>query len=151
MSTHKDIFQIIKDREEVHQDHPQYGEFMQIVANTLRLNVDLNNAKETAQVREILSEIIGSKIDESTAIFAPFHINFGKHTTIGKNVFINHACSFLDIGGITIEDDVLIGPKVNLITEGHPLDPNNRSHYFANQYILSAMLGLEQHLPYCQV
>jgi acetyltransferase-like isoleucine patch superfamily enzyme len=126
MSTHKDIFQIMKDGEEVRQDHPQYDEFMQIVAKTLRLNVDLNNAKETAQVREILSEIIGSKIDESTAIFAPFHINFGKHTTIGKNVFINHACSFLDIGGITIEDDVLIGPKVNLITEGHPLDPNNR-------------------------
>jgi acetyltransferase-like isoleucine patch superfamily enzyme len=126
MSTHKDIFQIMKDGDEVRQDHPQYGEFMQIVANTLRLNIDLNKAKETAQVREILSEIIGSKIDESTAIFAPFHINFGKHTTIGKNVFINHACSFLDIGGITIEDDVLIGPKVNLITEGHPLDPNNR-------------------------
>ena len=100
MSTHKDIFQIMKDGEEVRQDHPQYGEFMQIVAKTLRLNVDLNNAKETAQVREILSEIIGSKIDESTAIFAPFHINFGKHTTIGKNVFINHACSFLDIKGL---------------------------------------------------
>ena len=126
MSTHKDIFQIMKDGEEVRQDHPQYSEFMQIVAKTLRLNVDLNNAKETALLREILSEIIGNKIDESTAIFAPFHINFGKHTTIGKNVFINHACSFLDIGGITIEDDVLIGPKVNLITEGHPLEPNNR-------------------------
>jgi acetyltransferase-like isoleucine patch superfamily enzyme len=30
------------------------------------------------------------------------------------------------MGGITIEDDVLIGPKVNLITENHPLDPANR-------------------------
>ncbi|GAA4409100.1 hypothetical protein GCM10023187_31860 [Nibrella viscosa] len=27
---------------------------------------------------------------------------------------------------ITIEDDVLIGPKANLITENHPLDPNDR-------------------------
>jgi acetyltransferase-like isoleucine patch superfamily enzyme len=126
MKKTENIFKIMKAGEEVRQDHPQYSEFMQIVANTLRLNIDLNNAKETAQVREILSEIIGSKIDDSTAIFAPFHINFGKHTSIGKNVFINHACSFLDIGGITIEDDVLIGPKVNLITEGHPLDTNNR-------------------------
>jgi acetyltransferase-like isoleucine patch superfamily enzyme len=41
-------------------------------------------------------------------------------------VFINHACSFLDLGGITIEDDVLIGPKVSLITENHPLDPADR-------------------------
>lgn len=42
------------------------------------------------------------------------------------HVFINHACSFLDIGGITIEDDVQIGPKVNIITENHPLDPSDR-------------------------
>jgi acetyltransferase-like isoleucine patch superfamily enzyme len=41
-------------------------------------------------------------------------------------VFINHACSFLDMGGITLEDHVLIGPKVNLITENHPADPVNR-------------------------
>jgi len=30
------------------------------------------------------------------------------------------------MGGITIEDHVLIGPKVNLISENHPLDPANR-------------------------
>ena len=30
------------------------------------------------------------------------------------------------MGGITIEDNVLIGPKVNLITENHPLDPTDR-------------------------
>ena len=30
------------------------------------------------------------------------------------------------MGGIIIEDNVLIGPKVNLITENHPLDPVNR-------------------------
>lgn len=30
------------------------------------------------------------------------------------------------MGGITIEDDVQIGPKVNLITENHPIDPANR-------------------------
>jgi len=30
------------------------------------------------------------------------------------------------MGGITIEDDVLVGPNVNLVTENHPLDPGNR-------------------------
>jgi acetyltransferase-like isoleucine patch superfamily enzyme len=30
------------------------------------------------------------------------------------------------LGGITVEDDVLIGPKVNIITENHPLDPSDR-------------------------
>jgi acetyltransferase-like isoleucine patch superfamily enzyme len=41
-------------------------------------------------------------------------------------VFVNHGCSFLDLGGITIEDDVLIGPQVKLVTENHPVDPANR-------------------------
>ena len=59
-------------------------------------------------------------------VFVPFYTNFGRFIQIGKNVFINHACTFLDMGGITIEDDVLIGPKVNLITENHPIDPGDR-------------------------
>ena len=45
---------------------------------------------------------------------------------LGKNVFINHAYTFLDMGGITLEDNVLIGSKVNLITEYHPMEPENR-------------------------
>jgi acetyltransferase-like isoleucine patch superfamily enzyme len=83
-----------------------------------------------------LSEIIGSPIDDSTTIFAPFYTNFGRFITIGKNVFINHACSFLDMGGITIEDNVLIGPKVNLITENHPLDPSNRTSLVATAIVV---------------
>jgi acetyltransferase-like isoleucine patch superfamily enzyme len=55
---------------------------------------------------------------------------------IGKNVFINHACSFLDMGGITIEDHVLIGPKVNLITENHPIDPAERRSLICEPIII---------------
>jgi acetyltransferase-like isoleucine patch superfamily enzyme len=136
MSTHKNIFEIMKSGEEVRQDHPQYNEFMQIVANTLKLNADLNKAENVNKVREKLSEIIGTTIDISTGIFAPFYINFGKHTIIGKNVFINHACSFLDLGGITIEDDVLIGPRVNLITENHPIDPTKRKSLLCKPIVI---------------
>jgi acetyltransferase-like isoleucine patch superfamily enzyme len=86
----------------------------------------LNTSTDVDQIRDRLSEITGNQIDKSTTIFIPFYTNFGKHTKIGKNVFINHDCSFLDLGGITIEDDVQIGPKVSLITENHPLDPSTR-------------------------
>jgi acetyltransferase-like isoleucine patch superfamily enzyme len=30
------------------------------------------------------------------------------------------------MGGFTIGDDVLIGPRVNLVTENHPLKPSDR-------------------------
>ena len=74
-----------------------------------------------------LSNIIGTEIDVSTAIFPPFYTNFGRSIRLGKNVFINHACSFLDIGAITIEDDVMLGPRVNLTSENHPIDPGDRT------------------------
>ena len=99
---------------------------MEFVNLTQALSVELNSSTHIDEVRERLSEIIGSPIDKTTRIFPPFYTNFGRFITLGKNVFINHACSFLDLGGITIEDDVLIGPKVNLITENHPLDPAER-------------------------
>lgn len=104
-----------------------YNEFTTAVAKAIRLCVEMNaNATDTNLVRQRLSEIIGTQIDESTTIFPPFYTNFGRFISLGKNVFINHACSFLDIGGIIIEDDVQIGPRVNIISENHPLDPSDR-------------------------
>ena len=41
---------------------------------------------------------------------------------------VNHGCTFLDLGGINIDDDVQVGPKVNLITENHPINPTKRKH-----------------------
>lgn len=63
---------------------------------------------------------------DSPTVFTPFHTNFGRFIRTGKGVFINHACSFLYIGGITVDDGVLIGSKMNLITEDQPSDPDDR-------------------------
>jgi acetyltransferase-like isoleucine patch superfamily enzyme len=104
----------------------EMGEAWDVVFRAQRLSPPLNASTTMDEMRDRLSEIIGSPIDASTTIFIPFHTNFGKHIKIGKNVFINHACSFLDLGGITIEDDVLIGPRVNITTENHPIDPTKR-------------------------
>ncbi len=62
----------------------------------------------------------------SQRLFSTFYTNFGKFISLGKNVFINHACSFLDLGGVTIEDDIMLRPRVNLTSENHPLDPSDR-------------------------
>jgi acetyltransferase-like isoleucine patch superfamily enzyme len=106
----------------------EMGEAWQIVSRAQRLSPALNASTTIDEIRERLTEIIDSKIDQSTTIFVPFYTNFGNHIKLGKNVFINHACTFLDLGGITIEDDVQIGPKVNLITENHPVDPTKRKY-----------------------
>ena len=107
-------------------DDPEYPKIFEAVSNTIQLSVALNASTNIDQIRERLSEIIGRQIDKSSTVFTPFHTNFGRHIQIGKNVFINHACTFLDLGGIVIEDDVLIAPKVSIITENHPVNPKER-------------------------
>ena len=115
LSNSKDIDeQVLLSRlsatEAMGSNHSFFAPVLEIVTRTQELSVQLNASIHIDQVRECLSEIIGSSIDKSTRIFPPFYTNFGRLITLGKNVFINHACSFLDMGGITIEDGVLIGP-----------------------------------------
>lgn len=93
---------------------------------TKELLVQMNGSSDPTEIRRLLSQITGTEIDESVAVFTPLYINYGKNTKIGKNVFINFDCVFLDLGGITIEDNVLIAPKVSLLSEGHPIAPKNR-------------------------
>jgi acetyltransferase-like isoleucine patch superfamily enzyme len=122
----KDIFERLLDGEPILPNHPEAFKMRDASYATKKLLVQMNNADDPAEIRNLLSQITGSDIDESVAVFTPLYINYGKHTKIGKNVFINFDCVFLDLGGITIEDNVLIAPKVSLLSEGHPVSPQSR-------------------------
>jgi acetyltransferase-like isoleucine patch superfamily enzyme len=122
----KDIFEQLHSGETILSNDPEAFKLRDASFATKKLLVQLNNSFNPAEIREVLSQITGSDIDESVAVFTPLYINYGKNTKIGKNVFINFDCVFLDLGGITIEDNVLIAPKVSLLSEGHPTDPNYR-------------------------
>jgi acetyltransferase-like isoleucine patch superfamily enzyme len=122
----KDIFEQLRDGGTIASNNPEAYKLREASFATKKLLVQLNNSFDPAEIRNLLSQITSSKIDESVAVFTPLYINYGKHTKIGKNVFINFDCVFLDLGGITIEDNVLIAPKVSLLSEGHPLSPTER-------------------------
>jgi acetyltransferase-like isoleucine patch superfamily enzyme len=126
MSHAADIFTRLRRGETIAADDPDYHKLRDASFTTRRLLLELNQAAEPEEMRRLLSRITGGEIDESSAIFPPFFVNYGKHTQIGKNVFINFDCVFLDLGGILIEDGVLIAPKVSLLSEGHPLSPDAR-------------------------
>ncbi len=121
-----DIFARLRNGETVRFDDPEYLKLRDVSFATRKLLLQLNQATDPEEMRALLSRITGTEIDESTAIFPPFHVNYGKHTKIGRNVFINFDCVFLDFGGITIEEGVFIAPKVSLLSEGHPLAPDDR-------------------------
>lgn len=74
-----------------------------------------------------MSELTGSKVDESFGLFPPFYTDCGKNIRMGRRVFINSGCKFQDHGGITIGDDVLIGHNCVIATLNHVMDPEHRA------------------------
>ena len=122
----KDIFERLKAGEPILMNDPEFPRIHEAVNQAKKLIVELNNAADPNEVRAKLGEITGATIDDSTTVFTPFYTNVGCFIRLGKNVFINHLCSFLDLGGITIEDNVMIGPRVNITSENHPVDISTR-------------------------
>lgn len=125
MQTH-DIFERLRKGETIGPNDPQGPRMREAAFATKKLLLKMNGSSDPEEIRKLLGQITGSEIDESVGLFPPLYINYGKHTRIGKNVFINFDCVFLDMGGITIEDNVLLAPKVSLLTEGHPLAPQEK-------------------------
>lgn len=122
------IFKRDRSGKTIKLDDPEYPELFKVIKKAIRTTSKLNTlvSDDFKEINAIFSELIGKEVDGTFFLIPPFYSDFGENIHIGKNVFINHACTFMDRGGITIEDDVLIGPKVNLITTNHPLNPVER-------------------------
>ena len=124
----RDIFERDKSGEVIRLDDPEYPKLFAVILKAIRVTAKLNTlvTDDLQKIRDVFSELIGKKVDDTFFVIPPFYSDFGENINIGKNVFVNHACTFMDRGGITLEDKVLIGPKVNLITTNHPLQPSER-------------------------
>ena len=133
----KNIFEEeIKDRYILPKDEI-YKEIHEILyensKNILKLNNEIHSLKDRIN---IIEQIIGEKIDESVEIMLPFYTDFGKHIKFGKNIFINIGVMFTDLGGITIEDKVLIGPGAKLLSVNHSIDPEKRRGIIASPILI---------------
>lgn len=122
------IFTRDQSGETIPLNDPEYPLLFKVIQKAIRTTAKLNSlvTDDMQEINCVFSELIGKKVDDTFFIIPPFYSDFGENISIGKNVFINHACTFMDRGGITLEDNVLIGPKVNLITTNHPINPAER-------------------------
>lgn len=124
-SRQKNIFERLLNGETILPNDPEIGKLIKESFAIKKWLIEINNSSNPEEITKILSKILDKEVQD-VAVFTPIYINYGKNINIGKNVFINFDCTFLALGGITIEDDVLIGPKVSIITENHPLNPEYR-------------------------
>jgi maltose O-acetyltransferase len=84
-----------------------------------------SSPSDPASRRRILLELLGS-LGEDTEIRPPFYCDYGYQTHIGARTFVNFGLVALDVARITIGDDVQFGPRVQLLTPTHPLEPDLR-------------------------
>lgn len=131
----EDIFIRLLKGEMIMADDLQITRLQEASYAAKELLVQMNNSSDPNEINQILSNILAKKLNNVT-VFTPIYINYGKNINIGKNVFINFNCTFLALGKITIEDDVLIGPNVSLITENHPLDPTQRKGLISKSILI---------------
>lgn len=75
--------------------------------------------------RDMLKEMLGAA--GSGPIMSPVTWEYGRHIFLGERYFINFDCVFLDGADIRIGTNSVIGPRVQFLTAGHPLDPTERA------------------------
>lgn len=116
-----------------------YGRIRRAIGLTERLNRTPYEDREA--IRQVWIELTGAAVDEAFHLIPPLYCDHGLNVRVGRNVFINQACMLSDIGGIEIGDDVMIGPRVSLLTAGHPLDPARR-----RRQIVAAPITIERNV-----
>jgi len=77
--------------------------------------------------RMLLEKIIFGKFGMSW-VEPPIHVAVGSNTEIGDGCYFNFNTVLVDDYKITIEDNVLFGPNVTVITTGHPVARELRPH-----------------------
>lgn len=77
--------------------------------------------------KDFLEDLLQDKVDDSVSIVSPFYCDFGSRLKLGRNIIINKGATVFSAGIVEIEDDVLIGPDVKIISVNHDLaDRHNK-------------------------
>lgn len=75
--------------------------------------------------RPLIEQWLGS-VGTGTAIRAPFYADYGYNIHLGRDVFLNYGCVFLDVCEIRIGDKTQIGPLCQILAADHPRDAATR-------------------------
>ncbi len=89
---------------------------------------EFNTLDETkkAQRQKLMLLLLGSS-KSNLVIEPPFYCDYGYNIHIGENVFINYNCCILDGCPVTIGDNCMFGPNVQIYTASHPLEYKARN------------------------
>lgn len=102
-------------------DKELYGERIACRKTLQKLN---SSIPDTDEWRSAIDDLIPN--DGSTYLEPPFRCDYGDNIKVGKNFYANFNCVVLDVNTVTIGDNVMFAPNVQIYTAGHPLSVKER-------------------------
>lgn len=75
---------------------------------------------------EMERELLHIETNETVYIDVPFQIDYGTNIQFDGNFYANTDCLFLDTSDISFGKGVKLGPRVQIYTVNHPVDPKDR-------------------------
>ena len=128
-----DIFEQLRSGADVDMATPEYAEAIKHMTECANICFRINTtAPLPEQIRPLEEQLFGGNLDKTSYLMPPIQIDFACQMKIGKGVFVNHSLTCMAAGGITIDDGVMIGPNVRIVTDNHD---------FANRMVLRCKPG----------
>lgn len=117
-----DIYERLKNGEPI--DTLESQEFKEILwPETVRSRILCQKINSLppfdSKVTKLMEELFEHRLPKSSKIATPIQVDRGHCVTIGERVLVNEGLDVMAGGSITIEDDVLIGPQVTILTSNH--------------------------------
>ena len=79
----------------------------------------------------------------------PFYFCYGTHIRLGKGVYLNFNCNFVDDGMIIVGENTMFGPAVTIATVGHPLRPDMRPYMYTAPVTIGKNCWIGENVTIC--
>jgi len=89
-------------------------------------SAQFNRAPSKGHLKRLFEQF--ESVGEQCFVEAGIFVDYGSQMTLGRAVYINAHCVFLDSASICIDDEVLIGPAAQFYTVQHALDAQARAN-----------------------
>ncbi|MDE7079178.1 MAG: sugar O-acetyltransferase [Clostridia bacterium] len=101
---------------------PEFQQTASEMTRCRKLCFKINNTEPmTEDLRALEQQLFVGKLPDTSLFLPPMQIDLASCVKVGKNVFVNNDFICMARGGVEIEDDVMIAPRVSVLTANHDL------------------------------
>eukprot|EP00744_Colponema_vietnamica_P016111 GILI01022590.1.p1 GENE.GILI01022590.1~~GILI01022590.1.p1 ORF type:complete len:195 (-),score=25.40 GILI01022590.1:91-675(-) len=117
------------EKEKMLAGEPYFANEEQLVAERLACRYSLrtlnNSISNTDEWRQAVTKL-APNAHPGAHLEPPFYCDYGYNLYLGKNFYCNFNCTILDVNKVTIGDNCMLAPNVQIYTAGHPVDAERR-------------------------